>query len=140
MIVLAVIAAVALSGCFSSGFLGFLATQDYVDKKAKEQAAEIASLKAQLTEFQSVKVQAQAAIDQVNEYKKTIADLQALAQRAEARIANIPKEVIKQIVDILQASLAPQWRKIGHWRSGSTRKPASWSSWIRPSSPATCAT
>jgi organic hydroperoxide reductase OsmC/OhrA len=103
-IVLAVIAMIALSGCFSSGFLGFLATQDYVDKKAKEQAAEIASLKAQLADYQSMKAQMQAALDQVNQSQKTIADLQALAQRAEARIANIPREVIKQIIDILQAS------------------------------------
>ncbi len=39
LMVLAVIATISLSGCFSSGFLGFLATQDYVDKKNKEQAA-----------------------------------------------------------------------------------------------------
>jgi len=103
--VLAVIAAIALSGCASGKFLGFLATTDYVDKQTKEQAAEIASLKSQLADFQSIKAQAQAAIDQVNQSQKTIQDLQALAKRAEARIGSIPQEVIKQIVDILQASL-----------------------------------
>jgi hypothetical protein len=103
--VLAVIALVALSGCASGKFLGFLATTDYVDTKAKEQAAEIAALKTQLAQYESIKAQAQAAIDQVEQSKKTISDLQALAQRAEARIGSIPKEVIKQIVDILQASL-----------------------------------
>jgi len=103
--VLAVIAAIALSGCASGKFLGFLATTDYVDKKAKDQAAEIASLKAQIADYQTIKVQAQAAIDQVNQSQKAIQELQATAQRAEARISSIPHEVIKQIVDILQASL-----------------------------------
>ena len=106
MLVLAVIAAVALTGCASGKFLGFLATTDYVDKQKKEQAAEIAALKAQLAEYQTLKTQAQAAIDQMNQSQKTIQDLQALAQRAEARIGQIPREVIRQIVDILQASLA----------------------------------
>jgi len=103
--VLAVIALIALSGCASGRILGFLASTDYVDQKTKEQAAEIASLKAQLADYQSMKAQAQAAIDQMNQSQKTIQDLQALAQRAEARIGSIPREVIKQIVDILQASL-----------------------------------
>jgi organic hydroperoxide reductase OsmC/OhrA len=103
--VLAVIAMIGLSSCASGKFLGFLATTDYVDKQAKEQAVEIASLKAQLADFQSIKVQAQAAIEQVNQSQKTIADLQALAKRAEARIESIPEEVIKKIVAILQASL-----------------------------------
>ena len=102
--VLAVIAITALSGCASGKFLGFLATTDYVDKQTKEQAAEIASLKVQLADFQSIKVQAQAAIDLVNESQKTIQDLQALAKRAEARIGQIPQEVIKRIINILQAS------------------------------------
>ena len=114
MLVLAVIAMVALAGCASGKFLGFLATTDYVDAKArdqaavlKDQAAQIESLKAQLADYQALKSQAQAAIDQMNQSQKTIQDLQTLAQRAEARIISIPKEVIRQIVDILQASLAP---------------------------------
>jgi len=106
ILVLAVIAAVALTGCASGKFLGFLATTDYVDKQNREQAAEIAALKAQLADYQTLKSQAQAAIDQMNQSQKTIQDLQSLAQRAEARIGQIPREVIRQIVDILQASLA----------------------------------
>ncbi len=100
MLVLAVVAAVALSGCASGKFLGFLATTDYVDRQNKEQAAEIAALKAQLADYQTLKTQAQAAIDQMNQSQKTIEDLQALAKRAEARIGQIPREVIKQIIEI----------------------------------------
>jgi hypothetical protein len=109
LIALTAAAVLALSGCASGKFLGFLATTDYVDAQAKavqdKQAAEIEALKAQLAEYQSVKQQAQDAVDQVKQTQKTIEDLQALAQRAEARIGSIPKEVIKQIVDILQAAL-----------------------------------
>jgi hypothetical protein len=105
MLILAVIAMIALSGCAGGNFLGFIATNAYVDKQIKAQADEIASLKTQLADYQSIKVQAQAAIDQVNQSQKTIQDLQALAQRAEARIGSIPQEVIKKIVAILQASL-----------------------------------
>jgi hypothetical protein len=101
-VVLAVIVVLALSGCASGKFLGFLATTDYVDAKAKaltdQQAAEISSLKAELE-------QARAAVESVNQTKKTVDELQALAKRAEAKIASIPKEVIKQIVDILQSAL-----------------------------------
>ena len=105
--VLAVIAMIALSGCAGGNFLGFIATNAYVDKQFKEQAAEIANLKAQLADYQSIRVQAQAAIDQVNQTQKTILELQATAQRVEARIGSLPREVIRQIVDILQASMNP---------------------------------
>ena len=109
LMILAVAAVLALSGCAGGKFLGFLATTDYVDAQAKaveaKQAAEIEALKAQLADYQSVKDQARAAVDQVNQTQKTIEDLQSAAQRAEARIGSIPKEVIKQIVDILQAAL-----------------------------------
>jgi len=105
MLVLAVIAVIALTGCASGKFLGYLATWDYVEKQNKAQDAEIAALKAQLADYQTLKAQAQAAIDQMNQSQKTIQDLQNLAQKAEARIGQIPREVIRQIVDILQASL-----------------------------------
>lgn len=113
ILVLMVLAAVLLTGCASGKFLGFLATTDYVDNKAKEQAAtlkaqadEIAKLKEKLADYESLKAQAQAAIDQMNQSSKIIAELQNVAQRAEERIAAIPREVIKQIADILQASLS----------------------------------
>ncbi len=105
LLILAVVAAVALSGCASGKILGFLASTDYVDQKIKAQETEIAALKAQIADTQSLMKDAQAAIEQAKQNTKTIQDLQSLAQRAEARIGQIPKEVIRQIVDILQASL-----------------------------------
>ncbi len=119
-VVIIVLAALALTGCASGSFLG-LATTGYVDDKSKaaldqqaadmeklktDQAAQIEALKAQIADYESMKQQAQSAIEQMNTTAKTIADLQALAKRAESRISTIPKEVIKQIVDILQAALS----------------------------------
>jgi peptidoglycan hydrolase CwlO-like protein len=105
LVVLAIVAAIALSACASGNFLGFLATNQYVDTKDKERAAEIAQLKAQLAENKTLLDQAKAAVDQMNETQKTVADLQALAKRAETKIASIPRDVIKQIIDSLQSSL-----------------------------------
>jgi hypothetical protein len=107
--ILLVAAAVILSGCFSGKFLGFLATSDYVDAKNKalvdDEAKQIADLKAQLADYQKVKEQAQAAVDQVNQNQKTIQDLQALAKKVESRLDQVPKEVIKQLIDALQTAL-----------------------------------
>jgi hypothetical protein len=118
LLVLLLLVMIALTGCASGSFLG-LATTKYVDEKqtanADQQAAtaaEIEQLKSQLTDVQAIKDQAQAAVDQakvavdqVSQTQKLIEDLQLLAQKAEARIGSIPKEVIKQIVDILQAAI-----------------------------------
>ncbi|HEY9593570.1 MAG TPA: hypothetical protein VHE79_03775 [Spirochaetia bacterium] len=117
--VVAVLAVFALSGCASGSFLG-LATTQYVDEKSQaaldqqaadmeklkaEQEAQIRDLQAKIADYEAMKQQAMAAIDAMNKTKQTIADLQALAKRAEDRISTIPREVIKQIVDILQSSL-----------------------------------
>ena len=108
-IILLVIASVAFTGCASGNFLGFIATNKYVDDKTKvladDQAKQIADLKAQLADYQKVKEQAQAAVDQVDENQKTIADLQALAKRVEGKLDQMPKEVIKRLIAALQAAL-----------------------------------
>ena len=73
-IILLVMASVALTGCASGNFLGFIATNKYVDDKTKvladDQAKQIADLKAQLADYQKGQGTAQAAVDQVNENQK----------------------------------------------------------------------
>jgi hypothetical protein len=98
LVVLAIVAAVALSACASGNFLGFLATNQYVDTKDKERAAEIEKLRAQIAEDKALLEQAKAAVDQVK-------DLQTLAKRVEAKLTSVPKDVIRQIIDALQTSL-----------------------------------
>ncbi len=85
---LVLIAAVALSGCASTGFLGFLATTDYVNAKTKkledEQAAQIDKLKAQMAEIETLK------------------------QQLQSQLSSLPKEVLKQLADAIQAYLKSQ--------------------------------
>ena len=111
LVIVAIVAGLALSGCASGKFLGFLATTDYVDKKTKDleaatkaQDAQIADLKAQIADYQSLKAQAQAALDQMNKNEQAIQGLQDAAQKVESRINSLPRDVIRQIVDILQAA------------------------------------
>lgn len=109
IVILLVIAIIGFTGCAGGNFLGFIATNKYVDDKTKaladDQAKQIADLKAQLADYQKVKDQAQAAVDQVNQSQKAIQDLQTLAKRVESRLNQLPKEVIKQLIEVLQASL-----------------------------------
>lgn len=78
------IVVLAMSGC-ASGFLGFLATTGYVDNKTKKleegQAAEISKLKTQMAELQGLKEQLQASL------------------------STIPKEVLKELSDAINAYL-----------------------------------
>jgi adenylate kinase len=108
-LILLLFAALILSGCASGKFLGFLATSDYVDKQNKaladEEAKQIADLKAQLADYQKIKEQAQAAVDEVNQNQKIIQDLQAVSKRVEGKLDQMPKEVFKQLIDALQAAL-----------------------------------
>lgn len=108
-LILVVVAVVALSSCASGNFLGFIATNAYVDSKTKalaeDEARQIADLKAQLVDYQKVKEQAQAMEDQVNQNQKTIQDLQDVAKRVEGKLDQVPKEVIRRLINALQAAL-----------------------------------
>ena len=48
LVIVAIVAGLALSGCASGKFLGFLATTDYVDKKTKDLEAATKALKSRL--------------------------------------------------------------------------------------------
>ncbi|HUI72794.1 MAG TPA: hypothetical protein VL354_19890 [Spirochaetia bacterium] len=108
-LILLVVAGLALTGCASGNFLGFIATNKYVDDKTKaladEQAKQIADLKAQLSDYEKVKEDAKAMEDQLSQNQKTIQDLQTLAKRVQDKVDQVPKEVIKQLIDALQTAL-----------------------------------
>ena len=84
----ALVALLTLGGCQSSGFLGFLATTGYVDAKTKklqeDQAAEIAKLQSQMTQIET------------------------LRQQVQAQLSSIPKEVLKELSDAINAYLRSQ--------------------------------
>jgi flagellar capping protein FliD len=102
LLALTILVILALSGCTTGRFLGFLATNDYVDAKAKaltdQQAAEIEKLKGQIAENAAALDAAKTAVEKMNKVQKTVSDL-------EDKIGSMPKDVIKEIVDILQSAL-----------------------------------
>jgi outer membrane murein-binding lipoprotein Lpp len=106
---LVILAALALSSCASGRFLGFLATNDYVDTRTKtladQQAAQIDQLKSQIADNAAAIEAAKTAVDKMNKVQKTVADLRETMKDLEDKIGAMPKDVIKQIVDMLQASL-----------------------------------
>jgi outer membrane murein-binding lipoprotein Lpp len=106
---LIILVTLALTGCASGKFLGFLATNDYVDTKTKtladQQAAEIDQLKSRIADNAAEIEAAKAAVDKMNKVQKTVADLQETLKVLQDKIGSMPKEVLKQIVDTLQASL-----------------------------------
>ncbi len=105
LVVLAAVVLAALSGCFSTGFMGFLATTEQVDKKIADQdakasreleaqKAELAKLQQQMADFQTLKEQAE--------------ELRTLAKKVEGRLATLPKETLQKLVDILQSALGQE--------------------------------
>lgn len=70
------------SSCASTGFLGFLATTKYVEKKLEEQKAEIDE---EIT-----------AVEQLGK------DLEDLVGRVQDRLDVLPRETIQKMIDILQ--------------------------------------
>jgi outer membrane murein-binding lipoprotein Lpp len=127
LLFLALFAVVALSGCMSTGFLGFLATTDSVnklmaDQQAKmdqkiadedskvsgelnQQRADVAQISSDLKEFQDIKTQAMTAIDSISTTQKNVEELQALVKQLESRMGTLPDETLQRIIDVLQASL-----------------------------------
>jgi len=109
LLALIVLVSLALSGCATGKFLGFLATTDYVDAKSKavadQQAAQIEQLKSQVAENATALEAAKSAVEKMNKVQKTISDLQESMKDVQDKVGSMPKDVIKQIADLLQASL-----------------------------------
>jgi chromosome segregation ATPase len=109
----------SLSGCMSTGFMGFLATTDMVDKKISDQdkkisdrdekvSQELDSIKSELKTYQSLKDDARKALDQVTATQKDVEELKVLLQQAEGRLNEMPRETIQKLVEALQQFLGQQ--------------------------------
>jgi septal ring factor EnvC (AmiA/AmiB activator) len=105
-----------LTGCMSTGFLGFLATTDSVEARIAEQdaamkadmdrqQARLDGMAKDLRDLQTMKEDASKAIDQAAQSKKTVEELKATIARLEARLEALPEQSLRMLIDILQASL-----------------------------------
>ena len=116
--------AFVLSGCASTGFLGFLATTDSVDQQFAErdaamreeleaQKAEIDRMSRDLKELENVKADAAEAVEQASQSRQSIEELRSLIDDLESRLLDLPEQTLRRIIEILQASLEEAVREKG---------------------------
>jgi uncharacterized membrane protein len=102
LVVLAAVVLLGLSGCFSTGFMGFLATTEQVDKKIADQEAKVAKdLEGQKAELAKI----QQDIADIQALKQQAEEMRTLAKDVEERLTTLPKETLQKLVDIVQNAL-----------------------------------
>jgi methyl-accepting chemotaxis protein len=105
-----------LSGCTTTGFLGFLATTDSVDVRMAEQDArmkeEMELQRAQMDkmardvkEMQDLRDSAAKAVEQTADARRSVEELKSLIAELEAKIGDLPEQTIRRIIALLQSSL-----------------------------------
>ncbi len=115
-------AALAFSGCTSTGFMGFLATTEGVDAKIAEedaalreelerQRAQLERVTQDLKNLQDVGEDAAAAAKEAEEARRTVEELKVLIAALQARVEELPDQTLQRIIEILQASLADTERE-----------------------------
>jgi membrane protein involved in colicin uptake len=108
-VVLAAGLLLGMSGCFSTGFMGFLATTEMVDKKVAEQQAAVGKdLDAQRAEMEQMKKDLAEVTSLKDQAKATVEEIRALSKKVEGKLVTIPKETLQKLVDILQAALSQE--------------------------------
>lgn len=98
-----------LGGCTSTGFLGFLATNDQVNQKLAEQSKEtqknIDQLDTQVKSLEGEMKTYKDQSDQINALLDQTRALQKLAAGVEDRLASLPRETLLQLADLIQTAL-----------------------------------
>lgn len=126
-----------LSGCASTGFLGFIATTQYVDKhlataqqqtqaQIAENTNEVHKVRSDVAKLNELRSTLQSLVADINRNKKSTEELKSLAAKMETRLNEIPRETLMQLVQILQQYLkqnqaAPQ--SGAHTNGGSSSAP-----------------
>lgn len=110
LVVLFVIGFVVLiSGCASLATRVGVASQEYVDQKLAEMqdqvGSEIAQSNREITRIGETADKMTAALQAVEEAVRTTEELKALAVVLEEKLATLPEETIRQLVEILQEYL-----------------------------------
>jgi TolA-binding protein len=110
------LAVAVLSGCATSGFLGFLATTDYVEREVKEARTQsrseirelhqrVDSMQNDVEEMKQVREQLSELVAQVEETRAATEELQRLADDVRTRLDRMPRETIEELTRILQQYL-----------------------------------
>ncbi len=110
LILLATLISFFLFGCATeNGLFGFIATTDYVKKEIEAQKkqtdTEIKAVKSDVEEMKTLTNRVKNLLDEVEKTKQTTEELQKLADALKLRLNDLPRETLKQLVDILQMYL-----------------------------------
>ena len=117
-VVVLLVASLALSGCATLADKVGIANKAYADKQAglaaeKATAASQeridamrANVQAQLDSLKQDAEQVKAALASVDEVVASMAQMKDLAKQLEGRLATLPEETLRKIVEILSAYLA----------------------------------
>ena len=116
ILVLAILALV-LSSCFSSGFLGFIATTDMMNTELEQLRAEqsqmeqeaqnaLGDVESELQRVRDLEAEVRSALDTIAATQEATEELQALAASVGARLEELPTQTLRQLVDILSSYLA----------------------------------
>jgi len=112
---IAVLLVSGLSGCATSGFLGFgdpLTTITYVDnavaeleQKTEGVSADLALMRTEIEALTTLKNEIDDIIAVMEKNQEDTAELQGLADRVGERLDGMPVEMLRQLVEALQIYL-----------------------------------
>jgi methylthioribose-1-phosphate isomerase len=102
----------AMSGCQSFAGTFGIATEQYVDEKVSEAegrlSAQVDENQKKINEYTATADKLEELIGSVEDSVKTTEELKQLAVLLEERLNDLPKETIRQLVDVLQQYLDSQ--------------------------------
>jgi DNA repair exonuclease SbcCD ATPase subunit len=127
MLPAALVFVLSFAGCTTTGFMGFLATNDMledkisgvdgrisgvdgkisdVDGKISDQEAkmdrELASIREEMGTYKDMMDRAQSALDEARATQKEVEDLKILMGELEGRLARMPRESILKLEQLLR--------------------------------------
>ena len=116
LLILAPLAWLVLSGCATTGFLGFLATTKYVNGKVEASSSEARSgleetrtdleqMRAEVTRFKELTGQVEGLLAEIARTRETTEELRRLTGELESRIKGLPEETLRELAGLIQAYL-----------------------------------
>ncbi len=103
-----VLALSLLSGCATTSFLG-LAKTSYVDQKTQANRQEILqrleALQGQVEQITEVTGDLKALVRDIAETKQATEKLQELAKQVEGRFQEIPRETLRELMELIRRYL-----------------------------------
>jgi len=112
------------TGCATAdnGLFGYIATTDYVKKQLAETKkatetelnatkSDVQGVKKDVADIKALTGKVRDLLDEVSQTKQSTEELQKLAKALEARLNDLPRETLTQMVKILQDYLAKSGAK-----------------------------